>query len=203
MKLMMRFKTYKRWCYIFCALFLSLVATSCWITNARKMQSGIKTNCGSLVFGYLGMAPLTKHSSILMTRSQNTWEGILIHLSHWQFCLTVPSTTKKWLKWVSMLFFSLIWDIAFLSEPNLSCLIFKSWFQTVLGKSSVCSNVQIIFETFYVQSQLSNFLLANFPDIYIFYVVLENLWKFFTSNIKIHMDLIFFYFFISPNFLVH
>ncbi len=48
-------------------------------------------------------------------------------------------------------------------------------FQTVLGKSSVCLNVQTIFETFYLQSQFSIFLLANFPDFFMFYLVLENL----------------------------
>ncbi len=74
-----------------------------------------------------------------------------------------------------VIFSSLILDIAFLSKPNLSHLIFKSLFKTVLGKSSVCSNVQINFETFYLQSRFSIFLLANFPDIFVFYLVLENL----------------------------
>ncbi len=91
----------------------------------------------------------------------------------------------------------------FFFKPNLSHLIFKSLFKTVLGKSSVCSNVQINFETFYLQSRFSIFLLANFPDIFVFYLVLENLWKLFTSNIKNHMDSRFFYFFLSPHFLVH
>ncbi len=97
-------------------------------------------------------------------------------------------------------------------EPDLRhCLLIQAQlesceFQVIipdnLWKTCICSDIQKIFETFYLQFQILIFLSDNIQDFHLLYLVLESLWKLFTSNIKNHMYLIFFDFFIFPNFLV-
>ncbi len=91
-------------------------------------------------------------------------------------------------------------------KPELRhCLLIQARFESCdfqiivpdnLQKTCIRSDIQKIFETFYLQFQILIFLSDNIQDFNLFYLVLESLWKLFTSNIKNHTDLIFFHFFI-------
>ncbi len=94
MKLMMRIDIYHRWCFVICPLFLSLVATSFWIMTASRRLSGIKINCGSQLFEFMGSAALIKNFSNLMRRLESTWESIPSHLKSWTM-LFVNFTSRR------------------------------------------------------------------------------------------------------------
>lgn len=67
---------FKKWCFVKCRKFLSLVQKEHWSMNASRSLSCMKINCWRIEWGFMVNASLIKKFYICMNQFLNTWKHI-------------------------------------------------------------------------------------------------------------------------------